>query len=213
VSLEVRSGELIGVAAIAGNGQRELFLLLAGLVVAASGSVSVVTPSSLVPEDRTTEGLIPSFSLTENFVLGAGDSGPWRRGPWIDWPKARRRTAELLPAFDIRASGPETRAGALSGGNQQKFVLARALEQGPRVIIAENPTRGLDLRATAAVHDRLRRAAQAGVAVVVYSSDLDEVLDLGSRVVVVAGGNLTEMAAGASRDEIGKAMLGMGVIG
>jgi simple sugar transport system ATP-binding protein len=210
VSLEVRSGELVSVAGIEGNGQRELFLLLAGLVDAASGAVSVATPATLVPEDRTTEGLIASFSLVENLVLGAGVSGPWRRGPWIDWSEARRRTAELLPAFDIRVPGPDVPAGALSGGNQQKFVLARALEQHPRVILAENPTRGLDLRATVAVHDRLRRAARDGVAVVVYSSDLDEVLDLGTRVVVVAGGKLTEMAAGAGRDEVGKAMLGMG---
>ena len=97
----------------------------------------------------------------------------------------------------------------LSGGNQQKLILARALEGQPNALVVENPTRGLDIRATAAIRQRLRDAAAAGLAVLVYSSDLDEVLEWGERIVVMARGELREMPAGASREEIGAAMLGL----
>ena len=206
-SLAIRAGELVGVAAVEGNGHRELMLALAGLLPLSAGSRRVDEPVVLVPEDRSTEGLIPGFTLTENLMLGLGDA--WQKGPWLDWPAARHRTGELLPEFDVRAPSPDVLAGMLSGGNQQKLILARGLEAAPALLVVENPTRGLDVQAAAAVHDRLRQAVSQGVAVLVYSSDLDEVLELAERLLVVARGEVTEMPARAGRDEVGAAMLGL----
>ena len=124
--------------------------------MAPSGSVA------LVPEDRTTEGLIPDLSITENLMLGLDRDPRWARGRRLDWNKARSRTEELIATFRIRADGPDAPVRTLSGGNQQKVVLARALERRPAILIVENPTRGLDIRATDFVHEQLRAAASAG---------------------------------------------------
>ena len=155
-SLEVRPGEIVGVAAVEGNGQRELLRAVAGRVPPLRGRLEVARPVAFIPEDRTSEGLIPELTLTENVVLGSGTEEPWIRGGRIDWRVAERHTAELLLAYDVVAAGPRAPASSLSGGNQQKVVIARELSRRPRVVVAENPTRGLDLRATAAVHVRLR---------------------------------------------------------
>jgi simple sugar transport system ATP-binding protein len=207
-TLAIRPGEMVGVVAIEGNGQRELMLALAGLLPLAEGQRVATEPVVLVPEDRSTEALIPGFSLTENVVLGSGPSAPWSRGWRIDWSEARRQTAAMLAAYDVRAPGPDTEAHQLSGGNQQKLVLARALEARPVTLLVENPTRGLDLAATAAVHDRLRRAREEGIAVVVYSSDLDEILELNcDRLLVVCRGRLEELPPETPRAAVGDAML------
>ena len=208
-SLSIAPGEIVGVAAIEGNGQRELMLTVAGLIAPSSGRLEVRHPVAVVPEDRTTEGLVPELTLTENLVLGSGPNSTWINGPWIDWSRARQRAEELIGTYEVRAPSPEAPASLLSGGNQQKLVLARALSQEPAVLVVENPTRGLDIRATAAIHSRLRQAAQTGIAVLVYSSDLDEVLDLADRVVVVAQGRAAE--APLERSTIGHMMLGMRV--
>jgi ABC-type uncharacterized transport system ATPase subunit len=206
-SLEVRPGEIVGVAAVEGNGQRELLRAVAGRVHPLRGRLEVARPVAFIPEDRTSEGLIPELTLTENVVLGSGTDAPWTRGGRIDWRAAERHTAELLRAYDVVAAGPRAPASSLSGGNQQKVVIARELSRRPRVVVAENPTRGLDLRATAAVHARLREAAEAGAAVLVHSSDLDEVLELAGRVLVVSRGVVAEPGAAAGREEIGAMML------
>jgi len=205
--IELRSGELVGVAAVEGNGHRELLRSIAGL--GAFPGVQVSGPVAFVPEDRTTEGLIAAMSITENVVLGLGDDPRWARGPRLDWRAARARTAELIKAFDIVAPSPNVHAGALSGGNQQKIVLARALERHPALLVLENPTRGLDVRTTAEMHRRLREAARAGVTVMVYSTDLDEVLELAERVLVVWKGAVREAPRGADRREVGEMMLGV----
>ena len=172
-------GEIVGVAAVEGNGQRELLRAVAGRVPALRGRLEVARPVGFIPEDRTSEGLIPELTLTENVVLGSGTDGALdSRRPDRLACRAERHTAELLLAYGVVAPGPERPAASLSGGNQQKVVIARELSRRPRVIVAENPTRGLDIRATAAVHVRLRAAAEAGAAVLVHSSDLDEVLEL-----------------------------------
>lgn len=210
-SFTVGAGEMVAVAGIEGNGQRELLRAVAGLLPAAGGSLSVERPVAFVPEDRTTEGLIGPMTLTENVVLGVGTTAPWmtgRRVRRIQWAEARARTAALIEEFGVRAAGADARAASLSGGNQQKLLLARALERRPRVVIAENPTRGLDIRAAAEVHRRLREAAVAGAAVLVYSNDLDEVLALGDRVLLAAGGVVTEAPAGVDRLRLGALMLG-----
>ena len=208
----VGAGELIGIAAVEGNGQRELLRSIAGLERPPAGAVITVAPGTVgfIPEDRTTEGLIPELSITENFLLGRERDPAWARGSRIDWGSARRRVAQVIEEFGIRASGPTDRTANLSGGNQQKLVLARALDARPGLLVAENPTRGLDLRATAELHQRLRDATRRGVAVIVYSADLDEVLELGERVLVVCGGRVREAPAGADRQLVGKLMLGIG---
>ena len=207
VTLSVRTGEIVGVAAVEGNGQRELLRAVAGRIVPLRGKLQVSQPVAFIPEDRTLEGLIPPLSLTENVVLGLGKEGPWVRGGRIAWREAEARTAELIRDYQIVAPGPRARAGALSGGNQQKLVVARELSRIPAVIVAENPTRGLDIGAAAAIHARLRSAAAAGAAVLFHSADLDEVLHLADRVIVVTRGVMTEAPPHASRTEIGVMML------
>ncbi len=211
-SLSVRAGEIVAIAAVEGNGQRELLRALAGLLPVLRGRTEVVRPLAFIPEDRTTEGLIPALSLVENMVLGLSDSPGWSGRGRVRWKQARERTAQLIEDFDISAPAVTRPAAALSGGNQQKLVLARALEQRPAAIIAEDPTRGLDVAAARAIHDRLRAAADAGAGVLVYSSDLDEVLALSDRVMVMQGGHLTEVMNHGprvpGREEIGRLMLG-----
>jgi ABC-type uncharacterized transport system ATPase subunit len=207
-SLSVRSGEVVGVAAVEGNGQRELLRAIAGLTRPASGRLEVARPSGFIPEDRSTEALIGEFTLTENLVLSQGHLAPWIRGPWVDWGRAERRTMELIESFAVRTSGPGAPAASLSGGNQQRMVIAATLERRPSVLVAENPTRGLDFRAAGEVMDRLRAAATDGVAVVVHLSDLDELLAVADRVVVLADGVLVDLPPDASREDIGRRMLG-----
>lgn len=206
-SIEVRAGEMIGVAAVEGNGQRQLLRSLAGLV---SGSEPATMTGSVafIPEDRTTEGLAPGFTLTENLVLGLPSDPRWSRGVWLDWNVARGRTLEMIAEYGIRTGGPDSLVRTMSGGNQQKLVIARAVESAAAVVVAENPTRGLDVQATADVHERLRALTQTGTAVLVYSADLDEVLELADRVVVMYRGRVRQVPQGTSRSEIGAMMIG-----
>ena len=213
-TFSIRGGELVAVAGVEGNGQRELLRAVAGLRRPFRGLLEVSRPIAFIPEDRTTEGLIPTLTLTENVVLGVGRAAPWITGRLVrrvDWRAARVRTAELLQQFGIRAAGPDAAAGSLSGGNQQKLLVARALERHPRVLVAENPTRGLDVQAAADVHARLREASAAGAAVLVYSNDLDEVLELGDRVLVAAEGVISEAPPGVGRLQLGAMMLHRGM--
>ena len=206
VELEVRAGEIVGIVAVEGNGQRGLLRTIAGVIPPWSGQLDVRHPVAFIPEDRTTEGLVPDLTLTENVVLGESPQAGWR----VDWSAAERRTAELLRVYQVRARGPGARARSLSGGNQQRLVLARALSQEPRVIVAENPTRGLDVAAAAAVHRRLEEAAEAGGAVLFHSTDLDEVLERSDRVLVMRQGELLAAPPGADREQVGRLMLGAG---
>jgi len=202
-NLEVRQHEIVGVAALEDSGHQLLLRAIAGRVVVNRGTLERRGAVALVPEDRQRDALILGFSLTENVALkNAGQ----RRGR-IDWPARRIAAKELGVEYDVRAPSVDSAASSLSGGNQQKLVLARELSDRPAVIVAENPTRGLDIRATAAVHARLRDAAAAGAAVIVYSSDLDEVLALATRVVAVHLGRLREVPN--DREAAGRAMLGL----
>ena len=204
VSLELHAGEIVGVAAVEGSGERELLGALAGRVRATSGAVTLPERIAFVPQDRHADAVVDAMSLAENVALrGAGA----RRGR-LDWRSIATATRDLMQRFDVRAPGPGTPARALSGGNQQRLVLARELSDDPALVVADQPTRGLDIRATAEVHARLRAARDAGQAVLVYSTDLDEVLALADRVIVVAGGRVREVPR--DRDAIGRAMLGVG---
>jgi simple sugar transport system ATP-binding protein len=206
-TLSIRPGEIVGVAAVEGNGQRELLRAVAGRLQPLRGRREVAGPIGFVPEDRTTEGLIPELTLTQNVVLGSRADDPWIRRGRIDWRTARAHTATLLQEYGVVAAGPDSPAAALSGGNQQKLVVARELARMPRVVVAENPTRGLDLRAAEAIQARLRAAATAGAAVLVHSSDLDEVLALGHRVLVAARGTILEVPRDATRVQVGELMV------
>jgi simple sugar transport system ATP-binding protein len=206
-TLSIRGGEIVGIAAVEGNGQRELLRAVAGRLHPLRGRREVAGPVGFIPEDRTTEGLIPELNLTENVVLGSRADDPWIRRGRVDWRVARARTAAMLEDYEVVAPSPDVPAAALSGGNQQKVVVARELARQPRVVVAENPTRGLDLRAAAAIHARLRAAAAGGAAVLIYSSDLDEVLALGDRILVAARGSLLEAAPSATRAQVGELMV------
>jgi general nucleoside transport system ATP-binding protein len=206
-TLTIYPGEIVGVAAVEGNGQRELLRAVAGRMLPLRGRVEVAHPVAFIPEDRSTEGIIPELTLTENVVLGSRSGAPWLRHNRIQWNVARAHTTELLEDYAIVAAGPTAKAGSLSGGNQQKLVLARELFRQPKVIVAENPTRGLDISAAAAIHSRIRAAADDGAAILFHSSDLDEVLSLAHRIVVMVQGTLKEAPRGTSRHEVGSLML------
>ncbi len=211
-TLEVRAGEIVGVAAVEGNGQHELLRMAAGLIGAESGTITRNGAAALVPEDRTHEALIGEFSLTENVVLGAptlgGVDAGWRLGARVRWEDARTNTGTLMSKFDVRADGADAPARSLSGGNQQKLVLGRALATQPALLVVEQPTRGLDFAATAAMHAAIRRAAADGAAVLVHAGDLDEVCALATRLIVVHDGVVREVPAGADRATVGRLMLG-----
>ena len=202
-NLEVRAHEIVGLAGLENSGHEALLRIVAGRMEATRGTVWRGGTTSLIPEDRLRDALILGFSLTENLALkGAG-----RRRGRMNWMRLRDRAIELASEYDVRASSIDARASDLSGGNQQKLVLARELSDGPSIIVAENPTRGLDIRAAAAVRERLREAAARGAAILIYSSDLDEVLAIATRVVAVHHGRLTEVPN--ERESVGRAILGL----
>ncbi len=206
-SFTIRAGEIVGIAAVEGQGQRELLRAIAGRHPIASGRLVAPENVGFIPEDRQRDGLILDFAVFENIALR--DAGA-RHGV-MPWRAVRERTRGDLADYDVRAESDATLVGTLSGGNQQKVVLARELSGSDRgaavALVAENPTRGLDIQATAAVHLRLRAARNDGMAIVLYASDLDEVLSLADRVLVVSQG--TVRALTGDREAIGRAMLGL----
>lgn len=201
-NIELRAGEVVGIAAIEGNGQRELLRAIAGF---GDADVTTFGRSSLVPEDRIGSALLPDRTLADNHLLGNLD----RAGAWLDRDRVRRDTADSMARHDVRAAGVDALARELSGGNQQKFVLGRTLDRQPQVIVAENPSRGLDFAAARAVHLGLREAAASGSCVVVHSADLDELLAISDRILVVHRGNVRELPIDTPREIIGDAMLGI----
>ena len=201
-TLVVRAGEILGIAAVEGNGERELLRILAAREHSARGRVMLPARIGYVPQDRHSDAIADDLTVTENVAL----AGAGARHGWIDWRAVARRTSALMAKFDVRGGGPNAKASSLSGGNQQRLVLARELDDAPELVVADQPTRGLDLRATAEVHARLRAARAAGSAIVVHSTDLDEVVALADRVVVVASGEVREVRR--DPDAIGRAMLG-----
>jgi ABC-type uncharacterized transport system ATPase subunit len=203
VSLEIRAGEVVGVAGVEGSGQHELLRVMAGRLVPGSGRVRTPAHLGFVPDDRLRDALIPSMTLVENLALK--DAGT-ARGV-VPWRSYHDRTRTTLEAHDVRASSVDTSVGTLSGGNQQKFVLGRELDGSPAALVVENPTRGLDIRAAAHVLAEIRRARAAGVAVVVYSSDLDEVLSIADRMVVCFDG--TASIVPVETDAIARALVGL----
>lgn len=201
-TFEVRGGEIVGVAAVDGSGHRELLRAMAGRLPVSAGTLTVPATVGFVPDDRQRDALVLDMSLTGNFALkGAGS-----RRRLIRWRDVAKATRVILDEFDVRAESEDVVARILSGGNQQKFILGRELHGFPAAVVVENPTRGLDVSAAAYLHDRLLRACSNGVAVVMHSADLDELLRIVDRVVVVFSGSIREVPL--DRDLVGRAMLG-----
>ena len=203
-TMQVHGGEIVGIAAVEGAGQHELLRLLAGRLAPTRGRATIPDAVGFVPEDRHRDAVVLDATLIENLALR--DAGA--RTGLVPWNALARDADALMAARDVRATAATVPMRALSGGNQQKFVLGRELAGSPVALVVENPTRGLDIRATADVLTALRDARDAGVAVVIHSSDLDEVLAVADRIVVCAAGVVREVAH--DRDAVGRAMLAAG---
>ena len=210
VGLEVLRGEVIGVAGVEGNGQRELALVLSGRQEVASGKLEIPEHVGFIPQDRTREGLAADFDLTENVALALHRDPKFRLGPLLRWSLIESHATKIRSRFKVRSSGGRTLARELSGGNQQRLVVGRELSQLPELLIAENPTRGLDFTATAFVREELKRLAHDTAAgVVLISTDLDEILEVADRVFVILRGKLTPVpSVHDSREIVGSMMLG-----
>jgi simple sugar transport system ATP-binding protein len=204
VSFTVHAGEIVGVAGVEGNGQSELIDALIGTEPAAHGSIELrgtdVTKVGTrdrramgvgyIPEDRQRDGLILPAPLWENVVLGHQSQRPVSTGRWIDRAGARRRTEEIIEGFDVRTPGADVAAFALSGGNQQKLIVGREMMANPEVLIAAHPTRGIDVGAQAAVWEVIKKARREGLAVLLISADLDELIGLSDTLLVMYDGQI-----------------------
>jgi general nucleoside transport system ATP-binding protein len=223
ISLEVRAGEIVGLAGVDGNGQAELVEAISGLRRPRAGRILIgerdVTGLRAknvidlgvghIPEDRHRRGLVLDFSLAENLGLHDYRKPPNSRLGWLFPERLVRWARSLLKQFDVRGGGPQTRAGALSGGNQQKVVLAREIGRDPRVLLAAQPTRGLDVGAIEFVHRRLVDARDRGKAVLLVSLELDEILSLSDRILVIFEGRIGgEYDPDVGEEELGVAMAG-----
>ncbi len=226
--LEVRAGEIVGVAGVEGNGQRELVESLAGMRPSLSGSVMLgsgsdsvdITRSNArdtnnagvghVPEDREKHGLVGGYSIADNLVLNRFDEAPFAKGFIRDFGAVHDYAEGLRSEFDIRTPTVDLPAGSLSGGNKQKVVVAREMSARPRLLMAAQPTRGVDVGSIEFIHRRIVEARDAGAAVLLVSAELDEVLSLADRIAVIHGGRVVAEIAGrdADRTEIGRLMAG-----
>jgi simple sugar transport system ATP-binding protein len=225
ISLEVRSGEILGLAGVDANGQSELIDAIAGLRPVRSGRIVVdghdITHAHAkqaldagvghIPEDRHRRGLVLPFTLTENLALHSYRKAPDSKRGFLNLRAMLARARRLLTEFDVRGGQPATPAAALSGGNQQKVVLAREIDGDPKVLIAAQPTRGLDVGAIEFVHRRLVEQRDAGRAVFLVSLELEEILSLSDRILVIYEGKIVgEFPPTATEEELGFAMTGGG---
>jgi general nucleoside transport system ATP-binding protein len=223
VSFDVRAGEIVGIAGVDGNGQTELIDALTGLRRIESGTVNIggkeLSRASAraaldagighIPEDRQRRGLVLEFSIAENIALHDYANAPDARWGWIFPKRMVQRAKTLIGEFDVRGGGPFTRAASLSGGNQQKVVAAREIARDPQVLIAAQPTRGLDVGAIEFLHRRLVAERDEGRAILLVSLELDEILSLSDRILVLYEGRIVAKHTGdVSEDQIGLEMLG-----
>jgi ABC-type uncharacterized transport system ATPase subunit len=223
MSFQVRAGEILGVAGVQGNGQTELCEALMGLRPVAGGTISVeghdLTHASprarlqagiaYVPEDRTDDGLVGPFSVAENLILDMYDQAPYSSGINLNLAEIRSNAAARIEEFDIRTGSAATAAGTLSGGNQQKVILAREVGREHKVLIASQPTRGLDVGSIEFVHRRIIQQRDHGVAVVIVSSELDEIYALADRIAVMYEGKITGFRQpDVTATELGRLMAG-----
>ena len=226
VSLRIRRGEVLGIAGVEGNGQTELVETIIGMRPATEGRVRLgdkdITGWSTaerreagigyIPEDRHRHGLLLDFPLWENRILGHQSRQPSVRGPWIDRGGARKDSQRIVEQYDVRTPSIDTTARALSGGNQQKFVVGREMSGNPVLLIASHPTRGVDVGAQAAIWDHIREARRRGLAVLLISADLDELIGLSDQIQVILRGRLVGEfdPDTVTPTELGSAMTGAG---
>jgi simple sugar transport system ATP-binding protein len=226
VSFEVRAGEIVGLAGVVGNGQTELVRILAGLLAPTGGEVRLkggridgLSPRRIreralahIPEDRMEDGVAEKTSVEENLIVDRYYRPGFSRGGRLDWRAIGRAARDLIRRFSIVARSPRTPVSSLSGGNVQKVVLARELSSDPDLVIAAQPTRGVDVGSEEMVHSLLREARDRGKAIFLVSADLDEILKLSSRILVIYGGQIVARfseAAGLNGRDLGPYMLGV----
>jgi simple sugar transport system ATP-binding protein len=224
VSLKVRAGQVLGVAGVSGNGQRELAEVIAGLRESRQGRIEIDgtdttgwSPSRLlklgvsyVPEERMRDGVIREFSVEENLILQDHAGRPYANGIFMNFGKIAERADQLIQAFDIRTPNRDAPLKTLSGGNIQKMILARELSRQPRVLVAAQPTRGVDISATEYIHRRLIQQRAQGTATLLISEDLDEIRNLSDRIAVMYEGQVVGVV---ERDEATVEQLGLMMAG
>ena len=225
VSLEVRAGEVLGVAGVQGNGQTELVEAITGLQAITSGQVTLLgnaitsrSPRTItergvayIPEDRKGTGLVLGYSISDNMVLSSYYKPPFASRLTLNDQAILDNAEELIKTFDVRTPSADTRAGALSGGNQQKIIVAREFSRPNKLLIAAQPTRGIDVGSIEFIHRSIIAQRDAGVAVLLVSAELDEVLSLADRIAVMYHGEIMAIlpAAEATRERIGLLMAGI----
>jgi simple sugar transport system ATP-binding protein len=225
LSLNVRAGEILGIAGVQGNGQTELAEALTGLRQVSQGSICILghdtthakprevvqTGTAHVPEDRQKHGLVLSFPVRDNLVLCTYYRPPYTRGIEIDESVIEQNAEDLIRTFDIRTPSAETHVGTLSGGNQQKVIVARELSRAGKFVIANQPTRGLDVGSIEFIHRRIVQARDQGAAVLLISAELDEIMSLSDRIAVMYKGQLLDTvdAKKATREQLGLLMAGV----
>jgi general nucleoside transport system ATP-binding protein len=223
VSLEVKAGEIVGLAGVDGNGQSELIDALTGLRKVEAGQILVagrdMTDAGArecldlgighIPEDRQARGLVLDFTLAENLALHDFRKEPDSKWGWLYPRRLIERAGGILKEFDVRGGGPRTVAASLSGGNQQKVVIAREVSRDPNILVAAQPTRGLDVGAIEFVHRRLVQERDEGRGILLVSFELDEILSLSDRILVIYEGRIVgEYTSDVSEEELGIAMTG-----
>jgi len=222
VTMNLKGGEIYGLAGVEGNGQRELIEALAGMRRCDKGTVTMLgtdttnaSPRKIhdlgvahIPEDRGKHGLVGSYSLIDNMVLNQYHRSPFSKRGWRDRSAARVHTEDLVERFDVRTPSVDTNAEKLSGGNQQKVIVARELGSEPRLLLVAQPTRGLDVGSIQFIHEQLVAMRDRGVAVLLISAELDEVLNLADRIGVLYRGQIAGEfnRADATRSELGLIM-------
>ena len=206
VTFAVQAGEILGVAGVQGNGQTELVEALTGLRRSHSGKISVLdqdvtqasprqiteTGSAHIPEDRQKHGLVLSFSVRDNLVLCTYYKPPFAKGVELDFPAIDQFAHEQVDIFDVRTPSIETPVSSLSGGNQQKVIVARELARPVKLLIVNQPTRGLDVGSIEFIHHRIIEARDKGAAVLLVSAELDEIMSLSDRIAVMYKGHILE---------------------
>jgi simple sugar transport system ATP-binding protein len=225
VSFDVRAGEVLGIAGVQGNGQTELVEALTGLRTAQSGSVRIdnqdfthTTPRQLtelgvahVPEDRQQDGLVLSFPVADNLVLNNYYLSPYTKGVVLQHNVILENAQNLIKTFDIRTPSAQTNAGSLSGGNQQKVIVAREFSRPTKLLVAAQPTRGLDVGSVEYIHTRILEKRDEGCAVLLVSAELDEIFELSDRIAVMFRGKIVDIlpCTQATKEGVGLLMMGM----
>jgi len=223
VSFSLRAGEILGLAGVSGNGQRELAEVLAGIRVPTGGQIvldgreltggpeqRMSAGLGYIPEERMRDGVILPFTVEENLILRDHAHPPYARGPFLDWQHIHANARELIARFRVKASGPQAPIRNLSGGNIQKVIMGRELARSPRVLVAAQPTRGVDIGATEYIHHLLLELRHRGAGILLISEDLDEILALADRIAVIHDGAIAAVLprAEATAERLGLLMSG-----